>query len=129
MEGTVSNRIEHAYNIEYYFERRRYARLDVSNGMYTWLLYRRAGTQEWQAYGDPWNKVRLNQQELSEALAHIRWLLVQVGDTVRIGTGARGVVQSKVEWTGGTSQEGVTILFRDINQVHFVPNSAIVEIE
>lgn len=58
-------------NVEYYFERRRYG-TGPSIRFFTWLNYRVKPSKEWQTYGDPWPKVRLNKTELAEALADIK---------------------------------------------------------
>jgi hypothetical protein len=58
--------------IRYKFERRRYG-TGPSTRFFTWLVYRTPNTpdHEWETYGDPWPKVRLNKKELEAALEDI----------------------------------------------------------
>lgn len=83
-------------NFEYMFERRRYGATGTMR-FYTWLLYRKIGTLEWQTYGDPWPKPRLNKRELSEALDNITFRVLNVGDCVRVERGSEGTIISKPE--------------------------------
>jgi hypothetical protein len=63
--------IDEYKGIRYKFERRRYGS-GPSTRFFTWLMYRTPNTgPEWESYGDPWPKVRLNKKELQAALDDI----------------------------------------------------------
>ena len=77
-------------NIEYSFERRRYGTMKF----FTWLIYRVKGSQEWQSYGDPWPKARLNRAELNEALNTIVVRATKPGTLVRTQLGGARIVDA-----------------------------------
>jgi hypothetical protein len=78
------------------FERRHYSSTGTMR-FYTWLIYRQLGSLEWQSYGDPWPKPRLNKRELTEVLDKITFRLLQPGQRVRMATGAPATIVSKHE--------------------------------
>lgn len=113
-------------HIEYGFERRRYG----TCRFFTWLMWRPKGSEPgtpWQSYGDPWPKARLNKQELQEALAIIFLRTLNVGDTVRVQTGAVGQVVSICE-TRGDEGAGVRVDFPEYGGTYFVNAGGLVEI-
>ena len=112
-------------NFEYMFERRRYGATGTMN-FYTWLIYRKVGSLEWQSYGDPWPKPRLNQRELKEALGKITFRLIVPGQHVRLSTGATAVVNAKHE---ENFHEVLTVTLEELNKTFEVPASVVVEVQ
>lgn len=107
------------HGIEYFFSRRRYG-TGANQRTFTWLYWRKAGSSEWLAYGgDPWMKIRLNKKELAKALHNIQARTLQIGDRVRLHTGAEARVESHPGNDIGVSTE---------HGVFVVPPTAIVEV-
>lgn len=92
-------------NFEYMFERRRYG-TGASIKFFTWVLYRPVGTTEWQAYGDPWPKGRLNKKEVGEVLGNITLRVLSSGTRVQtcngpatiLGTQEHGLFTAKLDY-------------------------------
>jgi len=109
-------------NIRYKFTRRRYGH-GSSVKFFTWLEYRTPHTpeHEWETYGDPWPKARLNKQELSEALHNIVSGSLRIGDRIRINTGAEALVQ-------GFSDHDLIVYIPNFERTFTIPNTQIAEV-
>lgn len=123
--------IERTFDIEYYFERRRYG-TPSNPRWFVWLNWRRVSTNSaWKSFGDPWPKVTPNKIELRDALNSIRFeYLINAGDRtsganpgtlVKLNTGADARVVDRTE-----KGELVVVLLRDENGPEYtVPMTAV----
>jgi hypothetical protein len=115
--------IETFMNIRYKFERRRYGH-SKSTRFFTWLTYRTPSTpnHEWETYGDPWPKVRLNKAELNEALHNIVSSSLRVGDRIKLNTGAEARV------VGKSGYDLHVVLLNGLKGTFTIPSTAYYEV-
>lgn len=109
-------------NISYKFDRRRYGHGKTTK-FFTWLMFRTPFTpdHEWETYGDPWPKVKLNKKELDEALHNIVSSFLRIGNRIRLNTGAEAQVVSKQGYNLG-------IVVHGLSDVVVIPSTAFYEV-